>query len=146
MRLATGAVVGGFPFLLYQIVSNGGSWRALGVFHSPGTLQERISSRLVMFAETLLSDREHRAMWDGPFMPGWQRWLFPSIAVACCLFGLIARTGRDRPHAILTRILALVFLFYGAMLLLTSVTVSEHHLIALLPMSAAVTALVMTST
>src|SRR2546430_10247722 len=45
---------------------------------SPGTLKERVSTRLVMFAETLLSDREHRAMWDGPFMPGWQRWLFRS--------------------------------------------------------------------
>jgi hypothetical protein len=145
MRLATGAIVGGFPFLLYQFLSWGGSWRALSTFYASGTLQERVATRLVMFSETLLTDREHRAMWDGPSMPAWQRWLFPSIAVACCVYGLIARTDRDRAHAILTRMLALVFLFYGAMLLLSSAPVSEHHLVVLLPFAAAVTTLVMTN-
>src|SRR5205807_1163986 len=57
---------------------------------------------------------------------------------------LIARTGRNRPHAILTRVLALVFLFYGGILLLSSAPVSEHHLVALMPFAAAVTALVIT--
>jgi Dolichyl-phosphate-mannose-protein mannosyltransferase len=142
VRWVMGGIVGGFPFLLYQAVSKGGSWQALGMFYSPGTLKERVSTRLVLFAETLLSDREHRAMWDSPFMPVWQRWLFPSIALACCLACLIARTGRNRPDAILTRILALVFLFYGAMLLVTRAPVSEHHLIALMPLAATVTALV----
>ena len=144
VRGALGGIVGGFPFLFYQVISKGGSWQALSMFYSPGTLEERVSTRLVMFSESLLSDREHRAMWDGPFMPGWQRWLFPSIAVACCLCSLIARTDRNRPHAILTRILALVFLFYGVMLLVTTTPVSDHHLIALLPLAAAITALVMT--
>src|SRR5258706_7235518 len=144
MRLATGAIVGGFPFLLYQFFSWGGSWRALGTLYASGTLRERVATRLVMLSETLLSDREHRAMWDGPSMPGWQRWLFPSIAVACCLYCLISRTDRNRPPALLTRILALIFLFYGAMLLLSSVPVSEHHLVALLPFAGAVTTLVMT--
>jgi hypothetical protein len=144
MRCAAGAIVGGFPFLLYQFLSKGGTWKALSTFYSAAPLQERLSTRLVMFSETLLSDREHRAMWDGPFMPNWQRWLFPSIAVACCLYCLIARTDRDRPQAILTRVLALVFLFYGAMLLFSSAPVAEHHLVALLPLAAAVTALVVT--
>jgi len=139
VRWALGGVVGGFPFLFYQVVSKGGSWQALGMFYSPGTLKERVSTRLVMFAETLLADRERRAMWDGPFMPGWQRWLFPSIVLACVVACLIARTERNR----LTRVLALVFLFYGAMLLLSRSPVSEHHLIALMPFAAAITALVL---
>src|SRR5260370_5559385 len=134
MRWAAGATVGGFPFLLYQLLSKGGSWRSLSTFYSHGTLQERVSTRLVMFSETLLSDREHPAMWDGPSMPDWQHCLAPSIALACCLYCLIARTDRNRPHAILTRTLALLFLFYGAMLLLSSALVSEHHLFALMPM------------
>jgi hypothetical protein len=142
VRMALGGIVGGFPFLLYQIVSKGGSWQALSMFNSPGTLKERVVTRLVMFSETMLSDREHRAMWDGPFMPGWQRWLFPSIALASVMVCLISRTDRNRPHATLTRILALVFLFYAAILLLTKAPVAEHHLIALMPLAAAVTALV----
>src|SRR5260370_19847572 len=141
MRGVAGAVVGGFPFLLYQLISKGGSMQALSMFYSHGTLKDRVTTRLVMFSETLLSDREHRVMWDGPSMPGWQRWLFPSIAVACCLYCLIARTDSNRPHAILSRVLALLFLFYGVMLLLSSALVSEHHLVALMPMAAAVTAL-----
>jgi hypothetical protein len=144
VRWALGGVVGGFPFLFYQVLSKGGSWQALSMFYSPGTLKERVSTRLIMFAETLLADRERRAMWDGPFMPGWQRWLFPSIVLACCLASLVARRDRNQPHAILTRILTLVFLFYGAMLLLSRSPVSEHHLIALMPFAAAVTALAMT--
>ncbi|HEY6391468.1 MAG TPA: glycosyltransferase family 39 protein [Bryobacteraceae bacterium] len=138
VRWALGGVVGGFPFLFYQVLSKGGSWQALGMFYSPGTFQERVSTRLVMFAETLLADRERRAMWDGPFMPGWQRWLFPSIALVCVVAALITRTDRNR----LTRVLALVFLFYGGMLLLSRSPVSEHHLIALMPFAAAVAALV----
>jgi hypothetical protein len=145
VRAGMGAIAGGFPFLLYQVISKGGSWQALSMFYSPGTLKERVSTRLVMFCETLLSDREHRAMWDGPFMPGWQRWLFPSIVLACCVTVLIARADRNKPHAILARVLTLVFLFYGAILLLTKAPVSEHHLIALLPFAAAVTALVISS-
>jgi hypothetical protein len=145
VRWALGGIVGGFPFLLYQVLSKGGSWQALGMFYTPGTLKERVSTRLAMFTETMLSDREHRAMWDSLSMPAWQRWLFPSIALACCLACLIARTGRSRPHAIITRILALAFLLYGAMLLVTRAPVSEHHLIALMPLAAAVTALVMTA-
>src|SRR5258708_38500793 len=117
MRGALGVIVGGFPFLLYQVLSKGGSWQALSMFYSPGTLKDRVTTRLVMFSETLLSDREHRVMWDGPFMPGWQRWLVPSIVLACCLTCLIARTNRNRPHAIRTRILPLVFLCSGRLLL-----------------------------
>jgi len=140
---ALGGIAGGFPFLLYQVVSKFGSWQALSMFYSPGTLKERVSARLVLFAETLLSDREHRAMWDSPFMPAWQRWMFPAIALACCLACLLPQSGRGRPYAILTRILALVFLFYGLMLLVTRAPVSEHHLIALMPLAAAITALVL---
>lgn len=137
VRAAIGGIVGGFPFLLYQVVSKLGSWQALSMFYSPGTLKERVSARLVLFAETLLSDREHRAMWDSPFMPAWQRWLFPSIVLACCVGCLI-----NWSQAKLTRILVLAFLFYGAMLLVTRAPVSEHHLIALMPLAAAITALV----
>ena len=68
----------------------------------------------------------------------------PAPPTSIRLFGLTRLPDRNRPRTILTRVLALVFLFYGAMLLLSSAPVSEHHLVALLPFGAAVTALMMT--
>src|SRR5260370_31763916 len=62
--LALGGVLGGAPFLIYQTISRGGTWEAVGMFASQETLRSMLSSRLAMFSETLLSDWEHRAIWD----------------------------------------------------------------------------------
>src|SRR5256886_15317934 len=94
---------------------------------SPGTLKERVSTRLVMFAETLLSDREHRAIWNGPAMPGWQRWLFLLIVSAACLMCLRSRN-------LWARAFALCFLFLGAFFFFSRMIVAEHHLIVLVPL------------
>ena len=63
---------------------------------------------LVMFSESLLSDREHRAMWSGPFMPWFERWLFPVVVLGSCVVCLVmkqagrpaARIARDRVSAV----------------------------------------------
>src|SRR5260370_42377624 len=89
--LTLGGLLGGAPFLAYQVVSGGGTWQALGMFPANQPLGERIFLRLVMFAETLLSDREHRAMWDGPAMATCEMWLVPWAGVAAWLACLLAR-------------------------------------------------------
>jgi hypothetical protein len=142
VAVVAGGIIGGFPFLLYQIVSRGGSWEALSMFSAQGTIEERILTRVVMFSETLLSDREHRAMWGGPMMPPWQRWLFPLIVLICCAAPFLVRTDRHRPDTILARIFALTFLFFGATLMLSGAPVAEHHLIGLLPLAVALIMLV----
>ena len=130
-----GGLVGGFPFLAYQVVSKGGTWEALGMFDANQTLGRRLAARLVMLAETLLSDGEHRAIWNGPDIPGWQRWLFPMVVLAAC--GLCLATKRF----LWARGFALCFLFLAAFLFLTGVIVAEHHLIVLVPLAAVVTVL-----
>jgi hypothetical protein len=130
-----GALVGGFPFLAYQVFSRGGTWEALGMFDANQSLGRRLAARLVMFAETLLSDREHRAIWSGPAIPEWQRWLFPMAVLAACGLCLAARKF---PWA---RAFALCFLFLASFLFLTRVIVAEHHLIVLVPLAAVVTVL-----
>ncbi|HTL16536.1 MAG TPA: glycosyltransferase family 39 protein, partial [Patescibacteria group bacterium] len=82
---ALGGLVGGAPFFLYQVVSRGGTWEAIGMFSTRESLGQRLSTRLIMFSETLLSDREHRAIWGGPPLPDWQRWLFPAVVLGACL-------------------------------------------------------------
>ena len=132
---ALGGLLGGFPFLIYQVVSRGGTWEALGMFDANQTLGRRLAARFVMFAETLLSDREHRAIWSGPAIPEWQRWLFPMVVLTACGLCLAARR---LPWA---RAFALCFLFLASFLFLTRVIVAEHHLIVLVPLAAVVTVL-----
>jgi hypothetical protein len=129
---AIGGIAGGFPFLVYQIVSRGGTWEALSIFARQDSLHDRLLTRLVMFSETLLIDREHRAMWNGAPLPDWQRWLFPALVLASCLACIIG-------HAVWPRVIAIAFLISGAILFFSRVAVSEHHLVVLVPLAAAMT-------
>ncbi len=138
---ALGGVLGGSPFLAYQVISRGGTWEAMGMFHANQSLEARLLVRFVMFAETLLSDREHRAIWDGPPMPDWQRWLFPIVVLAACFMCLIAKRDWDRSRILWARAFALCFLFLGAFVFLSRMIVAEHHLIELVPLAAIVTVL-----
>jgi hypothetical protein len=140
-----GGVLAGSPFLAYQIVSGGGTWEALGMFQANQSLGDRLSRRLVMFAETLLSDREHRAIWDGPPMPDWQRWLFLVVVLAACLMCLMPKRDGDRSRSLWARAFALCFLFLGAFFFLSEIIVAEHHLIVLMPLAAIVTVLGLSS-
>jgi hypothetical protein len=128
----SGALVGAMPLIVYQIVSHGGTFEATQMFAVHDPIGQRLWYRLVMFAETLLSTREHRAIWNGPFMMWWQRWLFPAIVCAACIVCL-------RLPKVVPRIVAVSFLLFAAALFLSSLPVSEHHLVALVPFGAAMT-------
>ncbi len=137
----TGGIAGGLPFLVYQVHSKLGTWEATNMFVAPEPLAHRLFVRLVMLSETFLTDREHRAMWDGPAMPGWQRWLYPAVVVAslviCGAMGSRWSLARWR----WARGLALTFVVLGLFLFLTRTRVSEHHLVALVPLAAIIVVL-----
>ena len=127
-----GAVLGSLPLIVYQFVSRGGTFEAAGMFVSHDSLAQRLWIRLVMFSETLLSDREHRAMWNGPFMAAWQRWLFPAIVLGSCVVCI-------RMRKLMPRILAWSFVLFAAALFLSNLMIAEHHLVALVPFAAVMT-------
>jgi hypothetical protein len=126
-----GGVIGGLPFLVYQVHSKGGTWEATNMFIAHEPLADRLFTRLVLFSETLLTDREHRAMWDGPAMADWQRWLFPTV-VLVSLVVCLAMSRRAKslwaPGA------ALTFLFLALFIFFSKTPIAEHHLIALVPL------------
>jgi hypothetical protein len=140
-RMAAGAVIGAAPFLVYQILSKGGTWEALGMYAARGTLLERIHGRLVLLSETLLSDREHRAMWAAAGMPAWQAWLLLSAVVLGCCVCLLPRAHGDAVRRAWERVAALSFLILTVVLLTSRLDVSEHHLVVLLPIAALVVVL-----
>ncbi len=130
---AAGAIAGSLPLIVYQIISHGGTWQAVGMFASHDSLSHRLYIRLIGFAEALLSDREHRAMFDGAAMPAFERWLFPLVVAVACIAGLAGKLW--------SRILSLTFLLFAATLFFSSLTVAEHHLVELLPLAAVITVL-----
>ncbi len=135
VAMLAGGLIAGAPFLTYQIRSGGGTWQGVSMFVSHATLRDRISVRWVQLSEMLLSDREHRAIWAGPDMPTWQLWFSPAVVFAACLF-ILAMRRRSGPILLWARIAAVGFLVLTLLLLLSSLELSEHHLVALLPMAA----------
>jgi hypothetical protein len=132
---AIGGLVGGAPFLTYQILSGGGTWEAVGMFAADGTWAQRLQHRLWMFSETVLSNGEHHRIWGGPVsLPVWQLWLFPFLIVISCVVCLFLR-------GVFARVAALMLLFYAATFSYTSLPIGEHHLMTLVPIAAIVVVL-----
>jgi hypothetical protein len=140
-RMGVGAVVGSAPFLVYQALSRGGTWEALGMYGAKSGFLNRAHARIVLLSETLMSDREHRAMWAAPEMPSWQAWLWLAMVLAACCVCLWPRAQRDAARRAWERIAALSFLFLTAVMLSSRLDVSEHHLVVVLPLAALAVAL-----
>lgn len=101
----------------------------------------RAHARIVLLSETLMSDREHRAMWAAPEMPSWQAWLWLAMVLAACGVCLWPRAQRDAARRAWGRVAALSFLFLTAVMLSSRLEVSEHHLVVVLPLAALTVAL-----
>src|SRR6185369_15638515 len=141
IAIVVGGIVGGFPFLLYQLVSRGGTWEAVSMFVAREPMRELLAARLYMLAETLLSDGEHRIMWGAVNLPDWQFWLFPIAVALGCLVCLATFLVVDRRRWSAAQIAALSFLLLGVFLFSSRLQVSEHHLIAMIPLAAVVVVL-----
>jgi hypothetical protein len=133
-----GGVLAGLPFLVYQVHSKGGTWEATNMFIAHEPLADRLFTRLVLFSETLLTDREHRAMWDGPAMADWQRWLFPAVVLASLV---VCLTTSRRMRSLWAESAGLTFLFLGLFIFFSKTPIAEHHLIALVPLAVMVVVL-----
>ncbi len=142
LALIAGGIVGGLPFLVYQILSRGGTWAAVGMFPNAEPMAAQLKNRLIMTATMLISDAERRIQWNGPSIPDWQLWLFPTVvalsSLICFAANFLVREQRIRNAC---RIAAISFLGLASFLFLTRLQISEHHLTALLPLAAVVAVL-----
>ena len=134
--IAVGGVVGGFPFLLYQYVSNGATWKAQEQFTGSRPMAALLRERAFLFADTLLSDGEHRAMWAGPSLPAWQLWFFPSLLFLAAVICVMGRAETQR--RLCAQSITLTMIFTGAIIFFSRLPVAEHHLILLLPLAVAI--------
>jgi hypothetical protein len=133
IAIAAGGIVGGFPFLWYNVISNGGTWEAVSIFTDRRPVRDLLYPRLRLLADTILSDGEHREMWGTQALPAWQWWTFLIAVAIGCVVCLATLVGKDRRRWRPAQLAALAFLFLGALLFTSHLQVSEHHLIALVP-------------
>ena len=128
--MATGGIIGGAPLLWYEINSRGATF----AFMRSGASESLLSlaaHRFHLLSQTLLYDSEHRRMWTELPMPLWQKLFFSSVVVFALSFCLLS-AGIRKPG----RIAALIFLFLLACMLSSRLNISDHHLIALVPIAA----------
>lgn len=143
---AGGGLVGGFPFLVYQVVSGGGTWRAQESFSSPLLFAQLLRYRSHMLEETLLSDVEHQRMWGHNGIPQWQMLLFPSVvilALVVCLAGF--PPGQNPVRRKQARFAGLTCALLTGYMFVTQLNIAEHHQIMLLPIMAVVVVLAYTA-
>jgi 4-amino-4-deoxy-L-arabinose transferase-like glycosyltransferase len=140
IAILLGGIIGGSPFLAFQILSNGATWRVQEAFSVSTSIATLLRQRAFLLADTLLSDGEHRVMWAGPPLPEWQLWLFPAVVIAACLICLLGSRSAPPRQRSFARALALAFLFLAALLFLSRLQVAEHHLVILVPFAAAMAA------
>ena len=128
-----GAGVGSLPFWIYQFLSNWGTLAATSMFRAEGTWAHLLEARAGMFGRVLLSDSEHRAIWNGQVVPEWQIGLLAALFVLMLIACLM-----DEPKA---RSCGIALVVFCAFLFTSKLPIGEHHFIATLPLVAAVCAL-----
>lgn len=128
VAVALGGIAGGAPFLLYNVISRGGTLGAQQFSQAEGSWSFLLLVRSIMFSEAMLSNREHRAMWDAPALPLWQSWL--AAAITCVALVICFARGRMLARAAALAFIATAFCFFTSKL-----GVAEHHLIALMPLA-----------
>jgi hypothetical protein len=135
--IALGFSAGVFPVFLYEVLTRGGTFRYMRHGSALGPLA-RVHHRLPLFFETLLSDGEHRAIWGGPPVPRWQLGVIAALAAGGAACALLLPKGRDEDGSALAwrRASAITLVVFSAVMLLSGMNVTEHHLVTAVPVAA----------
>jgi len=136
--LAVGFAVGSAPLLMYEAATRMGTLKfMLGPRPTTGIIA-RAGGRLPLLAETLLSDGEHRSLWGGPALPGWQiafTVALATVGIAAALFA--PRSGREEPRDVSWRRgSALAAALFAATMLTSRLQIAQHHLVTIVPVAA----------
>ena len=139
--MAAGAITGGAPLLWYEIRSRGATFHFMGATNNPQPFLQLVAHRLALLGQTFLSDSEHRGMWDGPALPLWQTILFSAVVVVSLFYCLAGRWKPGEERGPFCRVAGLTFIFLLTCMLTSQLNISDHHLIALIPIAAVLTAI-----
>jgi hypothetical protein len=138
---AAGGLLGALPLILYEIRSSFATLQFISNFSQALTLS-RFAQRLRALVELMISDGEQRSIWWGPPLPSWQMGLGAAL-LAFVLFCLFARPSSRNPDTSRwRRAFAASTVALMSILLTSRLGVSQHHLIAVLPLALAALAII----
>jgi Dolichyl-phosphate-mannose-protein mannosyltransferase len=136
VALTGGGLAGGGLLLCYEIRSHGATFAFMRAMNNSQPMLHLVAHRLNLLSRTILSDSEHRDMWDGPDLPLWQTVPFSIIVIfalfACLRWGSVS----IKAGAVFGRVAGLTFVFLLSCMLFSRLNISDHHLVALLPIAA----------
>lgn len=133
---AAGGFLGALPLILYEIRSEFVTLRYISAASRPLTIP-RFGARLRALAELMISDSEQRSIWWGPPLPPWQMALGGALLVLVAVSLFVAIGSNDSHVSRWRRAFAASAAVLTGILLTSGLGVSQHHLVAILPLALA---------
>lgn len=139
--LICGGFIGVFPMLLFQVLSD---WVILGFIkgsQSQESFGPILIGRIRMLSEILISDGEQRGIWNGPPVPLWQVYFFPILLLFALITCFTLKRAKSESVIAWRRVSALTLIIFALIMLTSRLGVRDHHLVALVPVTAVVAVL-----
>jgi hypothetical protein len=133
--LGAGVTAGALPLLVYEGLTRGGTFD----FLSTGQVREgrlaMLPHRTRLLLASLISDGDHRKIWNGPSLPTWQLIFVGSVVFGSIGWGVF-RPVRPGRASTWQRVTSVTFVIYALVMLASKLNITEHHFITLLPLAA----------
>ncbi len=138
--LAAGGALGALPLIWYEAASWLATLRYMASARQPLTWAI-VAERLKRLADCAISDREQRVIWGGPPIGNWELALGAAL-LGLSLLALFVPPSPDRPAwARWRRVAVLTALLLTAILTTSRLNVSQHHIVAVVPLAFAALAI-----
>jgi hypothetical protein len=137
-RQLTAIMVGGFcgalPMILYEWASRLGTLRFIST-HRRSLTGHQIAKRLRALAELMISDGEQRAIWSGPPLSFWEMAIGAALLVFVLVTLFVRVPAGDPALSRARRAFAISAVALTLIMLMSGLGISQHHLIAVLPLA-----------
>jgi hypothetical protein len=135
LAMAVGGAVGALPLIVYELRSQLATFRYIS--SSRQELSARVlEPRLRGLADVVISDAEQHHIWGGGTAPSWQLGIGAALLVAVFAAALLPARGIDPAAARWRKAFGAAAAILAGIMLASRLHVSEHHLVAVLPLAA----------
>ena len=134
--MLVGSFLGALPLLLYEVNSQLATFRFMSSTRqalSPQTIAQRFRA----LDELMISDGEQRGIWSGPALTHWEMRIGAALLLLVVCSLLIRIWPGDSETARWRRAYALAAVLLTAIMVTSSLGISQHHLVAVLPLACA---------
>ncbi len=140
LAMAAGGICGALPLIVYELRSR------LATFRYIASARQDLSGRLLAprlrgLASAMISDAEQHHIWGGGTAPSWQLGLGAVLLIVVLAAAFLPARGSHAEMARWRRAFAAAAAILAGIMLASRLNVSEHHLVAVLPLAAATLAI-----